>query len=110
MDNKLKAISNNVSNNDTIVDLIKESDDRLEAIEASSEHVCHKNVPVLFTTIRGVHLRKSNKSSSNSYSISFCDLERWVRAMRPTVETRENLIISALEPSQSHRVDWIDAA
>lgn len=80
MDNKLKAISNNVNNNDTIVDLIKETDDRFKAIEASSDHVCNKNVPVLFTTIRGVHLRKSNKSSSNSYSISFCDLERWVSA------------------------------
>lgn len=79
MDYKLKAISNNVNNNDTIVDLIKKVDsESRESRPPLPDHVCQRNVPVLFATIRGVHLRKFNKSSPNNYSISFCDLERWV--------------------------------
>lgn len=77
MDFKLKAIGNNVNNNDTIVGLIPS--DKLESKDVSpSDHVCQKNVPVLFATVRGIHLRKFNKSSPNNYNVSFCDLERWV--------------------------------
>lgn len=80
MDYKLKAITNNVNNNDTIVDLIPRSDNKSDAKEApSSDHVCEKKVPVLFTTLHGIHLRKFNKSSTKNYDITFCDLERWVR-------------------------------
>lgn len=83
MDNKLKAISNNVNNNDTIVDLITRSDESFSAKDsAPTDHLCQKTVPVLFATIRGVHLRKFNKSSSNNYSSSFCDLERWVNKLK----------------------------
>lgn len=80
MDYKLKAISNNVNNNDTVVDFISRADETSEAKEATSaDHICGKNIPVLFASVRGVHLRKFNKSSPDNYNITFCDLERWVR-------------------------------
>lgn len=83
MDYKLKAITNNVSNNDTVVDLIPRASDKGEAKESDAEHTCQRKVPVLFATLRGVHLRKFNKSSvDGNYSITFCDLERWVRELK----------------------------
>lgn len=83
MDYKLKAITNNVCNNDTVVDLIPRTNYKTEAKEAPAEHTCQRNVPVLFATLRGVHLRKFNKSSvDGNYSITFCDLERWVRELK----------------------------
>ena len=83
MEFKLKAISNNVNNNDTIVDLIPRDGDKLESEHFSpSEHICQRNVPVLYSTVRGVYLRKFNKSSTNNYDVSFCDLERWVSLHR----------------------------
>lgn len=94
MDNKLKAISNNVNNNDTIVDLISKSDDRWDERGApASDHVCQRSVPVLFATIRGVHLRKFNKSSTNNYAIAFCDVERWVRRRQTVLELQSNQFI-----------------
>lgn len=82
MDFKLKAISNNVNNNDTIIDLIPRDLDKLESSENSSaEHVCQQNVPVLYATVRGIHLRKFNKTSTNNYNVTFCDLERWVSSL-----------------------------
>lgn len=80
MDHKLKAISNNVNNNDTIVEYVSKTDEKSEAKETTTtDHICGKNVPVLFASVRGIHLRKFNKSSPNNYDITFCDLERWVR-------------------------------
>lgn len=80
MDYKLKAITNNVNNNDTVVDLISKSGDRCKSKDASACHTCHQIVPVLFASVRGVHLRKFNKTPvDGNYSITFCDLERWVR-------------------------------
>jgi len=80
MDYKLKAISNNVNNNDTIVDLISKMDDNKEqdASKEPPDHVCERNVPVLFATMQGINLRKFNKHAVDNYSIQFCDLERWV--------------------------------
>lgn len=80
MENKLKAISNNVNNNDTVIDLIDNNDKKRTEIYKSlkQQHICVKNVPVLFATVCGLHLRKFNKTSPNNYNISFCDLERWV--------------------------------
>lgn len=81
MDFKLKAISNNVNNNDTIADLIPRTSNKLESKDISpSDHVCQRNVPVLYATVRGIHLRSFNKNATNNYNISFCDLERWVRS------------------------------
>lgn len=77
MDYKLKAISNNIDN-DKIAEQMVDGNDKLIANDLSTDHFCQRTVPVLFTTIRGVHLRKFSKSSSNKYSIGFCDLERWV--------------------------------
>jgi hypothetical protein len=85
MEYKLKAISNNIDN-DRIIDMMLEestnstnsASGKWESKPISSHHICEKNVPVLYSTLRGVYLRKFNKSSSNHYSIDFCDLERWV--------------------------------
>lgn len=80
MDNKLKAITNNVRSSGSAVDLIERKNDKHDVKEAACDYRCHRKVPVLFSTIRGVHLRKLNKSSvDGNYSITFCDLERWVR-------------------------------
>jgi hypothetical protein len=82
MDHKLRAISNNVDDNDTVNFYRKSSNN--EATTSSSnnskiqEHLCDKNVPVLFTTLNGIHLRKFMKNSPTQYQTSFCDLERWV--------------------------------
>lgn len=80
MDFKLKAISKNFSNNDTIVDLIPRTGEKLESF-TSTDHVCQRNVPVIFATVHGIHLRKFAKSSTSNYHVSFCDLERWVNAL-----------------------------
>lgn len=78
MDYKLKAISNNVNNNDTIVDLIPRAEDVSEPKPVAAMHKCERTTPVLFTSLQGVQLRKFNKNSPNNYTISICDLERWV--------------------------------
>lgn len=83
MDYKLKAISNNVNNNDTIVDLIPKTNEK-SGVKEDSDHVCKKVVPVIFASVRGIHLRKFNKSLTNNYSITFCDVERWVRKSNET--------------------------
>ncbi|CRK99166.1 CLUMA_CG012516, isoform A [Clunio marinus] len=79
MESKLRAISNNVNNNDTVVEFGSKIHDLQEPKQISTpEYLCQKKVPVLFTTNRGIHLRKFNKSSMNDeYMMSFCDLERW---------------------------------
>lgn len=115
MDYKLKAISNNVNNNDTIVDLIPKSGEKFDARNATQtnqNHTCQKTVPVLFATIRGVHLRKFNKSSTNNYSNSVCDLERWVSALNVEYAGNEksNEFNFNLEFQKSHRLDRIDTA
>lgn len=79
MDYKLKAITNNVDNDR--IDLIgnKQSDiEKYQSKEANvaSNHICNKNVPVIFSTTHGVHLRTFDPQ--NNYTITFCDLERWV--------------------------------
>ncbi|CAG9804403.1 unnamed protein product [Chironomus riparius] len=82
MEYKLKAISNNIDN-DRIIDMMLEESSnnsasgKWESKTISTNHICEKNVPVLYSTLRGVYLRKFNKSSANNYSIDFCDLERW---------------------------------
>ncbi|CAO1393643.1 unnamed protein product [Diamesa hyperborea] len=75
MEHKLKAISNNVNNNDTIVNLIPEEDGEL--ISNDLNHICERQVPVLFVTNRGNHLRMFNKNWPGNYQVTFCDLERW---------------------------------
>jgi hypothetical protein len=95
MDYKLKAISNNVNNNDTISDLLPKIDDKFgdsNSVVSSTDHTCQKTVPVLFATFRGVHLRKFNKSSTNNYSSSFCDLERWVSELKREKSGMKSLI------------------
>lgn len=107
MDYKLKAISNNVNSNDTIVDPIKNPDEKSQPSKPSPDHVCHRNVPVLFASKRGVHLRRFDKSSPNQYSASFCDLERWVRtseALRSDVLI-DNLYFRTCGITSS-RLDW----
>lgn len=81
MDYKLKAITNNVDNDR--IDLIgsKQSDiENFQSREANvvSNHICSKNVPVIFSTTHGVHLRTFDRNSTSNYTITFCDLERWV--------------------------------
>lgn len=88
MEYKLKAISNNIDN-DRIIDMMLEENSANSASgkwddrNISSNHICEKSVPVLYTTLRGIHLRKFNKTSSNNYSLDFCDLERWVCPENP---------------------------
>lgn len=114
MDYKLKAISNNVNNNDTIVDLSPKSAEKFDARNAAlTDHSVQKTVPVLFATIRGVHLRKFNKSSTNNYCNSFCDLERWVSELKRGKARngkKSNEFNFAVEFQKSHRLDWIDTA
>lgn len=76
MEHKLKAISNNVNNNDTVVNLIPEDDGKLNLNDTS--HTCERQVPVLFVTNRGNQLRVYNKNWPRNYQVTFCDLERWV--------------------------------
>lgn len=80
MDHKLRAISNNVDDNDTVTFYRKSSNNEqtTSSTKSSKEHLCDKNVPVLFTTLNGIHLRRFVKNSPNQYQTSFCDLERWV--------------------------------
>lgn len=115
MDYKLKAISNNVNNNDTIVDLIPKPSDKSEVNKDSpADHVCKKNIPVIFASLRGIHLRKFNKSLTNNYSITFCDVERWVRTPLFKIErncswTHKILIKSLnfrISGITSSRLDW----
>lgn len=111
MDYKLKAISNNVNNNDTVVNLIPNNDDKFDVRNATStDHTCEKTVPVLFATARGVHLRKFNKSSTNNYCSSFCDLERWVSEIKRGKAGMKSLFNFTVEFPKSHRLDRIDAA
>lgn len=45
------------------------------------EHFVNRAVPVLFTSRRGLQLRKFHSVLSTgqaSYVVQFCDLERWV--------------------------------
>lgn len=80
MEHKLRAISNNVDDNDTVTFYRKPSNNEATTSNKSKiqEHFCDKNVPVLFTTLNGIHLRRFVKNSPNQYQTSFCDLERWV--------------------------------
>lgn len=81
MEHKLKAISNNVNNNDTIVKLIpQDQDDKL--ILNDIRHFCKRQVPVLFVTNRGNQLRLFNKNWPGNYQVTFCDLERWVSVIK----------------------------
>lgn len=81
MEHKLKAISNNVNNNDTIVNLIpQDQDDKL--ILNDIRHFCERQVPVLFVTNRGNQLRLFNKNWPGNYQVTFCDLERWVSVIK----------------------------
>ena len=77
MDYKLKAISNNVDNDQ--IDLIilnKQINQNID--RAGSSHLCKKQIPVIFSTEHGIHMRTFKSNSSNNYLITFCDLERWV--------------------------------
>ena len=76
MEHKLKAISNNVNNNDTIGNFIPQDDGKL--ILNDINHICERHVPVLFVTNRGNQLRMFNKNWPGNYQVTFCDLERWV--------------------------------
>lgn len=81
MDYKLKAITNNVDNDR--IDLIGSKQIDVEKYQtkeanAASSHICERRVPVMFSTTQGVHLRTFDGNLSNNYTISFCDLERWV--------------------------------
>lgn len=71
MEHKLKAIVNNV-NNDSM-DSFKEHE-----FQRMDGPVCDKNVPVIFSTNRGVYLRKFCRQEANGYQTSFCDLQKWV--------------------------------
>lgn len=88
MDYKLKAITNNVDNDRT--DLIgnKQSDiEKYQSREArvASSHICEKHVPVIFSTTHGVHLRTFERKSNSNYTITFCDLERWVSLLQENI-------------------------
>lgn len=79
MDYKLKAITNDVDTDQ--LDLIANSKQNNfdETNDAASSHNCAKNVPVIFSSLQGIHLRTYlTDAMSNNYSITFCDLERWV--------------------------------
>lgn len=82
MEFKLRAISNNVDDNDTMTfhsDKLKNHQSETEE-RGEVEQICDQNVPVLYSTLNGIHLRKYVKTSRTSkYQSSFCDLERWVR-------------------------------
>lgn len=71
MEHKLKAIVNNV-NNDSMNGL---NDHELKRMDGP---VCDKNVPVIFSTNRGVYLRKLSRQELSGYRTSFCDLQKWV--------------------------------
>jgi hypothetical protein len=78
MDFKLKAISNDIDN-ETIADLMARPSEGADKWDSkAAHHICQRSIPVLFSSISGVHLRKFSRSSTNNYSIGFCDLERWV--------------------------------
>lgn len=45
------------------------------------EHFVNRSVPVLFSSRRGLQLRKFHSvlnTGQASYTVQFCDLERWV--------------------------------
>lgn len=83
MDYKLRAISNNVDNDQ--IDLIilnkQINIDKYQTrdVQTGASHLCKKKIPVIFSTEHGVHMRTFKSNSSSNYTITFCDLERWVR-------------------------------
>lgn len=89
MEFKLRAITNNVDDSDTMTfhpDKSKNppSETTVEEEEAENTEKCDATVPVLYTTLNGIHLRQfvRNSKSTSKYQSSFCDLERWVRQGR----------------------------
>ncbi len=78
MEFKLQAIHNNIDDNN-LTGLYKSNFDEDKSSENQEvlQHTCKKNVPVLFSTTCGVHLRTFDRNSRD-YKISFCDVERWV--------------------------------
>ncbi len=76
MEHKLRAISNNISN-DTVIHTISETTNDDQTNYHSRQQCVDRSVPVLFSTNRGLHLRKYNRNMPNNYSITFCDLERF---------------------------------
>lgn len=83
MDSKLKAIKSNNIDNDQIDLIILNNQIHIDKyqtrdVQTTSSHICSKKIPVIFSTKHGVHLRTFSTSSSSSYGIQFCDLERWV--------------------------------
>lgn len=78
MDYKLKAITNDVDSDQ--LDLIgnNKQNNFDETKDAASSHSCAKSVPVIFSSLQGIHLRTHLTDAMSNYSITFCDLERWV--------------------------------
>lgn len=77
MEYKLRAISNNISNDNTGIHTISETTNDEQTNYSSRQRLCDRSVPVLFSTNRGLHLRKYNRNMPNNYTINFCDLERF---------------------------------
>lgn len=80
MDYKLKAISKNLDNDQIDLLVLKKTHKNSNELLISTNHVCRKNIPVIFSTQHGIHLRThSTNFTNNNYSVTFCDLKRWVR-------------------------------
>lgn len=88
MEFKLRAITNNVDDSDTMTfHPDKSKNPPSETVEGEEEEYtdkCDATVPVLYTTLNGIHLRQfvRNSKSTSKYQSSFCDLERWVSQRR----------------------------
>lgn len=79
MEYKLKAITNNVDDSDTMTFHSSDKSKNPPSETGEAEQVCDSNVPVLYATMSGIHLRQfENTSTGGKYESKFCDLERWV--------------------------------
>lgn len=45
----------------------------------TSEYMTPRQVPVLFSSDYGLHIRKLECSNNNKYLVNFCDLQKWVK-------------------------------
>lgn len=45
---------------------------------STSDYMTPRRIPVLFSTNKGLYLRKFSTISKDDYKIEFCDIQKWV--------------------------------
>lgn len=105
MEHKLKAITMNVCN-DTIIStastFIETNKKISQKVESGHERLTDKTVPCLFSTERGLYLKKFNRALPNNCQINFCDLEKFsARTITDSIGLTPSSLIKSMNSNGS---------